>query len=529
MGCKVYLPTIHLFAYSRGKKSDDSLEVADNVDYDWLWKQCDRIIKTKLAYEFELKDFLLEENRKVSAENLINQELSNEELDFIHISVDTKIQSYDIDNYFPICIKQENEVKAEIYPLRLYDSYALGLNFYPPQQLNNKRFSIEEIKQYKLNPENCLFLPKENKNTFLGQTILITAKLSGKDRNKSSEWLKNNIADQYLEALFHEDTNFRKPAFNRAGKLFGRPIFEYGISRQLDRYIHVLIWLIDDRDEKHIFERTYSKILDLFFFRTKVMNAYKETRKHSEQAKKRNSRIETKLEEMVVGSSVKKGLNNLHLTDIYNNLVELTKMSVIYGNMLRDIEDHLNVLVDNTRNYSDKIREIKSIFPTESLGFLSFFGERTCRSFKDQVAAELGYFQHGIELVDNVVDALRGQIAIEQTNRERELQSTILGLGFGMTAAGNWASSYEAGAIANDTIIKIPFREKPITITLSFDFYHFSFSLISSVLVGYVVWKAASRYFRNRYEEKQLVKQKIIKPSRFSLGLRKRDELEKDN
>lgn len=529
MACKVYLPTIHLFAYSRGKISDDSLDVADNIDSDWLWKQCDRVIKTKLAYEFELKDFLLEENRKLSAENLINRELYDEELDFIHISVDKKIQSYDIDNYFPISIKQENEVKAEIYPLRLYDSYALGLNFYPPRELNKKRFSIEEINQYKLNPDNCLFLTQENKNPFLGQTILITAKLTGKDRNKSSEWLKNNIADQYLEALFHEDTKFRKPPFNRAGKLFGRPVFEYGISRQLDRYIHVLIWLIDDRDEKHIFEKTYSKILDLFFFRTKVMNGYKETRKHSEQAKKRNSRIETKLEEMVVGSSGRKGLNNLHLTDIYNNLVELTKMSVIYANMLRDIEEHLNIIVDNTRNYSDKIREIKSIYPSESLSFLSFFGERTCRSFKEQVAAELDYFQHGIELVDNVVDALRGQIAIEQTNRERELQSTILGLGFGMTAAGNWASSYEAGASASDTIIKIPFREKPITITLSFDFYHFSFSLISSVLVGYIVWKAASRYFRNRYEEKQLVKEKQKKSNRFIARLSKQHKSKQDN
>lgn len=517
MGCKLYLPTIHLFAYSRGLKSDNSLEVAENINPDWLWEQCNQIIKTKSAYEIHLKDFLQKENAKVQAENLINKELSEQELDFIHISLDKKIQSYDIDNYFPISIKQENDVKAEIYPLKLYDSYALGLNFYPPRQLNNKRFNIEEIKQYKLNPDNCLFLPQDSKshNPFLGQTILITARLTGKDRNKSSEWLKNNIADQYLEALFHEDTNFRKPAFNRAGKLFGRPVFEYGISRQLDNYIHVLIWLINDKDEKHIFERTYSKILDLFFFRTKVINAYKETRKHSEQAKRRNLRIEKKLEDMVAGSSGKKGLNNLHLTDIYDNLVELNKMSVIYANMLRDIEDHQNTIVNNTRNYSDKVREIKSIFPSESLGFLSFFGERTCRSFKDQVTAELGYFQHGIDLVDNVVDALRGQIAIEQTNRERELQSTILGLGFGMTAAGNFASSYEAGANPDSS--------------KKFDPYHFTFSLIISIIFGVFIWRVASNFFENWYKDKQLVKDTKTKSNWFIFGQRKQDKSEKDN
>lgn len=509
MGCKVYLPTIHLFAYSHSEKSEISPGLNGKTDSDWLWKLCNQVIKTKLAYEFDLKDFLQEENKKVSAENLINKELSEGELDFIHISLDKKIQSYDIDNYFPISIKQENDVKAEIYPLRLYDSYALGLNFYPPYQLSNKKFSIEEIKQYKLNPDNCLFLPQDNKNSnnpFLGQTILITAKLTGKERNKSSEWLKNNIADQYLEALFDEDTNFRKPAFNRAGKLFGRPIFEYGISRQLDNYIHVLIWLINDKDEKHIFEKTYSKLLDLFFFRAKVINGYKETRTHSKQAKKRNLRIENKLEDMVGSPPVKKGLNSLNLTEIYNNLVELTQMSVIYANMLRDIEEHQNTIVDNSRNYSDKIREIKSIFPSESLGFLSFFGERTCRSFKEQVAAELGYFQHGIDLVDNVVDALRGQVAIEQTNRERELQSTILGLGFGMTAAGNFASSYEAGSNPTTTTIPLPFIAEPIT--LRFDIYHFSYSFIISFLVGFIVWLLSSRYFRFKYEKKQLVTQK---------------------
>ncbi len=536
MSCKVYLPTIHVFAFSHNPKSKYLSEPNEKINPNWLWEQCNQVIKANLAYEFKLQDFLKEENTELSAENLVNAELSEEELDFIHISVDTKIQSYNIDNYFPICIKQDNEVKAEIYPLRLYDSYGLGLNFYPPREFSNNKFSIEEIKHYKLNPDNSLFLPQASKsnNPFLGQTILITAKLTGKDKSKSSEWLKNNIADQYLDAFFDKNQNFRKPYFNRAGKLFGRPIFEYGISRQLDNYIHVLVWLINDKDEKNILGRSYSKLLDLFFFRTKVINAYKESRKHSKRAKNRNKNIEKKLERMVTGSSVKKGLNDLNLTEIYQDLVELTRMSVIYANMLRDIEEHQNTIVDNTRNYTDKVREIKSFFPSEGLGFLSFFGERTCRSFKEQITAELGYFQHGIDLVDNVVDALRGQIAIEQTNRERELQITITSLGIAIAVAGNFASSYEAGACDGKNRIILNFLKEYIDITwiekyfdLCFDALHFLISFFTSILIGYIIWELALWYFRRSYEEKHLVMQNKNKPSGLPLSQKKRHKMKK--
>lgn len=510
---KIYLPTIHLFAYSRNPNYDYSLRDIKNKKYDWLWEKCNQVVNQKLLYEFELRNFLQKERPRIPAQNLIKQELSEaEKPEYIDFTVDKKIDSYYIDDYFPISIRPENEIKAEIYPLKLYDSYALGLNFYPKAELSNNKFNLEEIKEYKLNPGNCLVLSQENNSQFLGQTILITAKITGVNKNKSSEWLKNNIADQYLKALFpeNEENNFRKPAFNRAGKLFGKPIFEYGISRQLENYVHVLIWLISDKDEKHLVERSYSKLLDLFFFRAKVIHAYKQTRKDSKKAKNKNLKIENKLEDMVIGSSETKALHHLNLTEIYKDLVELNRMSVRYAKMLRNIEEHQNTIVDNTRNYTDKVREIKSVFPDESLEFIDFFGDKTCRSFQEQVAGELGYFQHGIDLIDSVVDALRGQVAIEQANRERELQSTILGIGLGMTVAGNFASSYEAGSIADKT-------------ASSFDFVHFIVSFSISMLVGLIVWKIASNYFRIRYEQKQLVRQKN-QPKRFRFLQRKQKD-----
>ncbi|NJL79886.1 MAG: hypothetical protein HC836_14940 [Richelia sp. RM2_1_2] len=259
-------------------------------------------------------------------------------------------------------------------------------------------------------------------------------------------------------------------------------------------------------------------------FRTKVVQAYKETRTHSKDAKDKNREIENKLEGMITSSSLKTGENNFNLIKISQDIIELTQMSVRYANILRDIEEYQNAIVDNTRNYNDKIREIKSFSPNESVGFLSFFGERTCRSFKDQLTSELAYFQHGIDLVDNVVDALRGQIAIEQANRERQLQTTITSLGIAIAGAGNFASSYEAGSVTdNNTSTQLPVIGK-----INFHLPHFLFSFSISILVGIIVWKIASKYLRQRYKEKEL----IFSPNKHKstdLSVNNQSESEQDN
>ncbi|MEA5595217.1 hypothetical protein [Rivularia sp. UHCC 0363] len=497
MDCKIYFPTIHLFAYSRNPKFSDSQEDAVNINYDWLWKQCNYIIKTKLAYDFSLNFFLRNENAKVPAENLINQEIISEnKQDSIHITKDIK---YKFDDYFPLYIKAINNIQTEVYSRSIYDSYALCLKFYPTNQLKNKKFYFEEFEQQNLqfNPDNCLVLPQEDNKYFLGQTILITAKLTYKQRNQSLEWLKSNIADKYLEALFSGDRNFRKPVFNRAGKLFGRPIFEYGIYRQLDNYIHVLVWLIDNTDEKNIIEKIHKNLLGLFFFRAKVINAYQETRLYSKQVKIRNFKIEKRLEGMAVDLSYKSKLSDWNLTEIYHDLIELTQISVKYATIVRDIDEHQNTISNNTRNYIDKIREIKSIFPRESIGFLIFFGESTCRAFKDQIATDSSSYQHILENIDDLINATEGLLRIElheiekqhdtQEKKTDRNQNVLIfaaasGLGAAELASSNFNLIKQDNFIYNQPFINHEFINKnPYTSVI---FYSFLFSL----LVGTSIW-----------------------------------------
>ena len=523
MNSKIFPPNIHLFAYSLNKlpgeynyniiqskqqKSDE--ENTEQHKSEFIWDKCDEIIyKTLEDDSFKVKTLLVDEEPLFPFTNLVSkQELNIHNIfkkpENIQVSIEKKIDSYDLHDYYPITVKNNKRTEVDIYALRLYNSYAFGFNIYPSPEDKRRRLPSEQIQLLNLNPDNCLIFQEDDNQFFLGQTLLITARIRGKNQNKPLEYLKNNVADRYLDAIFPK--KYIKPPFNRAGKLLGRPIFEYGIFRQLDfNYRHILVWLMfDEKDEKRIVEKCYSRLLDLFLFRTKIVHAYKETREHARLARKKYWEIESEIDNIQKKSYNKKG--ELNLKKLNELIIKLNNMSVAYANMLRDIEDHQSTIVDNTRNYNDKVKELKSTFPSESLSFLVFFGERTCRSFQEQVAAELGYFQHGIDLVDNVVDAFRGQVAIEQTYRERQLQSTILGIGFGMTAAGNFASSYEAGSVIeeelkeNNGVYKLPI------VNSLFHFSHFTISFGLSIFFGLIVWFIASKFFEFRYQEKHLVK-----------------------
>ena len=73
----------------------------------------------------------------------------------------------------------------------------------------------------------------------MGHNIFIVAELPWENQNKSLEWLKNNVADQYINALFGESYN--RPVFSKTGKVFGTSTFEYSIYKNPDENNHVYV------------------------------------------------------------------------------------------------------------------------------------------------------------------------------------------------------------------------------------------------------------------------------------------------
>lgn len=502
MTFKFYTHNVDLFAYYLSK-SNDSL---GEYQPDWLWEKCDEIIaKTlKTEFQFNIKQYLDLENQ--SEEPWANLNKHFPKTDSYHpiyiqphkFFIDISRRKIDLDSKTSI-----------IYPVQLYDSYGLGIKQIIPKKENNKILDSKDIAS--LNPENCLMLDvaRENKY-FLSQTLFITIHLENiyKLKYKSNQEKLKKIADNYIESLLPGDV--RKPPFNRSGFLFGSPIFQYGITRAPKSYNHIIICFTLDEATEIKIEKNYQQLLDLFFFRARIIHGYKQIKKIEQESKDISKNIHSQIKYTQKYDSeiqvLKREENiELDLDRLQNLLMELPRFSVEYAKKLRIVKEFQNVIVENTRNYADKIYEMKSNFSNEDFSFLDFFIHRTCYPFQERIKGTVNFFQLDINLINNAIDSIRGQVAIEQAHRERQLQNTITSVGLGIAVAGNLASSYEAGSIAENK------EGKNLEILdVSFSLPHFMLSFITSILFGLIVWQGFLRFFSWHYKKKQLIRKQDL-------------------
>ncbi|MCG6136906.1 MAG: hypothetical protein MET45_20090 [Nostoc sp. LLA-1] len=410
---KIYAPNVHLFAFQLHKSSNGNFNIS-STEQNFLWNHGDEIVRTTLHQDLHLSQRLD-----------FQKELNNPRVDLLK-DAEVINDNYAVSFAGKIPFKQNQDllVKGFAHPLKLYDSYSLWLNLRRPEQENNQHTDDVDIAFLRqLNPNNCLLIPE--KPSFLGQTLLITGWLTGaKDKRISQE-----IASECLKSIFPD--NFQLPPFNRQGELFGSPIFEYGLFSQLANYQHVLIWLFADEEADIKFNQCYQELLDLFFFRTKSVKAYKDSRKVYQKLDLAYRQIET-ITENLPKIDDQKSRKKLDLTDLQNQLQALPQLALEYTRLLRNLEEYQNTIAINTYNYNERLQHIRDTVD-HNIGFLEIFSQKNSPYFQQQITADLGYFRHGSELLDKVIDTIRGIVEIEQAKRDRSLENTIqrLGIGFG--------------------------------------------------------------------------------------------------
>lgn len=438
MDFKFHTHNIHLFAYCLNENVDS----LGDYQEDWLWDKCDElVVKTlKPRFEFSIKEHLYSEKQNQEAWANLNRHFSK------------------TDDYHPIYLQRHgfftyqtdekidsNSKTAIIYPVQIYDSYGIGFQLINPKNETTKPINSSDIAL--ANPNNCLMLDVNQKNEyFLGQTLLVTIKLERRQqlKQKRDKIKLKNIADNYIDSLFPE--TFRKPPFNRSGSLFGSPVFEYGIIRSAKSYNHIIIWFIGDEESENKLNRYYQQLLDLFAFRNKIIHAYKQVKKIEKDGKYKSREIQLGIKQSQYFND-----SELNLKTLHELLVKLPNLLDEYSEKIRFIKQYQNIIVDYHQNYSDKIHEIKSDCPEEDLSFLEMFNERACSPFQERVAATVQFFQLDTSLINNGIDSIKSQLAIEQARKERHLQTTITSLGIGIAVAGNIASSYESAAPVNNS------------------------------------------------------------------------------
>lgn len=411
---KISAPNIHLFAFQLYKGSNyEAFLQANEIK---LWESADKIVRTTLQQDLHLSQRLD-----------INKEPENPRVELLKDSeVKDADYSFPFQGKVPLNIVQKLVIKGFAYPLRIYDSYGLWLNLLRPKEEDDgtRTQGVDISFLSKFNQNNCLTLNQSE--LFLGQTLLITARLTD-EKNKNNF---NQIAEECLKAVF--PTPFQRPPFNRQGELFGSPIFEYGLFSQIETYQHVLIWLFTDEQADIKFNECYQELLDLFFFRAKTVKAFQDSREIYRQLASKYTEIEKVIDNLPKNSD-RETLNQEDFKNLKNDLKSLPQLLVKYTRLLRNLEDYQNTISIHSDNYSSRLRKIMSI-TGDNLSFFRTFSKESSPFFQKQITSDLGYFRHGSTLLEQALAAIRGIVEIEQAERDRSLEQTIQVLGVGLGA-----------------------------------------------------------------------------------------------
>ncbi|AFZ24949.1 hypothetical protein Cylst_2752 [Cylindrospermum stagnale PCC 7417] len=485
MSFKLYAPNVHLFAFHLQEDEHGN-------DTDWLWQNCDQIIAKVLQQRFQLKHDWLDVTQKKDSYR-------------IALTKPEKVKN----NNFLVSLKgdvnfnsQPIAVTGIVYPLRLFDSYGLWLNLRRPQEENGQKTEDVEIEfLQQLNPDNCLFLTDTDE--FLGETLLITAFLTDEDKNKSAAELRL-LADACLTAFLPADS---LPPFNRSASLIGSQIFEYGLSN-LSNYRHILVWLFANTDaEDKLIDKYYTQLIELFFFRNKVISAFKDSRKIYQKLKECYAKIEVEIQILQnLGNDPR--LSNDDLDKLQIKIKSLPQLALDHENLLRYLVDFQNTIYINGQNYKNKLEEIQSLLPDENLEFLEYFYQKNYPYFQEQIKVDLGYFQNGSSLLDKAIASIRGIVEIErsrlardqaelaETDRtareqaaalvrtakekaDQQLQNSITSIGTGIAAGSFIASS--------SGLITTPWRIPGDKDASNYP-HPFIISLVLSTVIGLAVW-----------------------------------------
>jgi hypothetical protein len=495
----IYAPNIHLFAY----------HLQTNKNPNLLYEKCDEILGKLNIPDFNLKQRV---NLSKELETLRVDLLKEEEIKNDNPSPPFE-GNFHLDN-------QTLKFEGFAYPLRIHDTYSLALNIRRPEEENNKTTEYVNLSILeKFNPENCLspdFIASS-----LGQTLVITVWLPEEQRQQYCEaWqlpddqqkLRDidfkTLADECLKSFL--PASQKPPQLQGNGQLFGSPIFEYSSPSDGTTNQHILVWLFCTQETDKKLADCYQDLIDLFGYRNKIIQSYRDSRKVYKLLEQDYKQIEQEIDEFEQLTKAD-SLSEADLQQLQNQLKNLAKIASSYAHLLRDLEEQKHTISINTRNYKEKVWIIKkkigeeySSFLGQDLSFLERFSSKNCRRFQEQIQASLGYCVPGSNLVNQAIASIRGIVEIEQARisrqqeinakeerklleieqtrqkeAEQKLQNSIAAIGTGIAAGSFFASS--SGLMT--TPWKMPWEKNHTPYP-----HPFLISLLLSTLIALVVW-----------------------------------------
>lgn len=412
MTSKVYAPNVHLFAFHL-KNSE-----ANNL----LWDKCNEIISQKFG---------------------VTKQLEIEEIEGYRVDLLKDKTADDVAFHFESKVFLDDTslpITGAATPLRIQDTYALALNLRRPELEENQKHPTQPVPSSfleRLNPSGCL-MPDQISSS-LGQTLLLTVWYTEEKRWLLWKLPQNRqelrkLADECLRAFI--PAQIPCPNFNQEGELFGRPIFEYGVPSQPEKYCHILVWIFCEPEASEKFIDYYANFIDLFCYRNKVISAYQLSRKVYKVIKGEYEKIEQYFDQTFQNWPASKSLSQADLDKFKKEIQEVSQNALEYSRLLRDLDNYRLTIKINAQNYKRELRDISGKIPQDDLSFLETFFKENCHLFQEQIQSDLGYVENGTGLQEKALNAIRVRVEIEQAERDKRLQQGIAIVGTGLAFSG---------------------------------------------------------------------------------------------
>lgn len=419
MNHKVYAPNIHLFAFHSSHEPIPHYSFSKDFDDELLWKKCNDIF-VKFKIEQQLKIRKISDGLRVA---------------LLEGATDNMISLPLVGQIFHQ--EQSHRMTGFACPIKIENNYALALNLRIPE-FNEKNKKTEELELtfFKdLNQGSC-FLPR-NISSSIGQTVLLTGWLS--QRQQPNQRLWREIADECVQNFLGKELEQCPPLY-QSGQLFGSPIFEYGNPYQPHIDGQIVVWLfvrevfngkVDSKIDNN-FGFFYQKMIDLLYYRQKIIKAYQLALEAYSNIQKRNQTIIKIIDQIAElpqenhqSTELKPALSDIEINDFKEKLKILPKLALEYTDGIQAIEGARLTIEANTKNYVERLRQIQERLPNYDLSFLSSFSLKTCGSFQDDLKVKLNESMQKSSLVGKAIASIRGIVEIDKVQRDRTLEETL--------------------------------------------------------------------------------------------------------
>ena len=301
--------------------------------------------------------------------------------------------------------KDQFSLKGTIQPFRFNDTYAVDLTLF--SEPLSTSIDTTNLTYFELNH----LLPNSIQGS-LGQTIWLYGEAEATD-DKQCEEIAKLCANKLL-------TDKYKLVPRHQGKLFKSHIFQYELINLTEpqnpaKNCQILISINNHQaDTIELVGKISDWIIHFLCCRHKILYIYQKAEQANQTARKQYVQIEQKIDEF--SQAIANSETRLETFKEMLNSIPIDSLN--YSRSLRDLKALSTSLSTNIKNYKTCL--INILTPEDQVKFWQEFGDRTCKQYQTQIEINLNYLSPGQDLLEQLINTIRGLVEIEQAEIDQE-------------------------------------------------------------------------------------------------------------